>query len=82
MLGRKETEVAGFEDVEFRAGQFVWTREVAGVGQTDAQVSPDDHEEEECVEEEEEDCCVEGEEVAVCVAQVGDVDAHEEDVEG
>lgn len=49
---REDGEVAGFEGVEFLGGEFVGTGDVARVHETDAEVGPDEHDEEKGVNDE------------------------------
>jgi hypothetical protein len=43
---RDDGEVAGFEGVKFLGREFVRTGKVARVGETDTEVGPDEHDEE------------------------------------
>jgi hypothetical protein len=54
---REDGEVASFEEVEFLGGEFVRTGEVARVGETDTEVGPDQHNEENGVDDENGDGC-------------------------
>lgn len=78
----KDSEVPSLECMQLRESEFVRTGEVAWVGETDSEVGPDDHDEEDGVHYEDENGCWEGADVVVGVTKVGEVDTDQEDVDG